>query len=961
MTSSDPVADVAYPAEWEADILLSDGGTAHLRPIRPDDGPLLVDFHSRQSPESVYFRFFSPRPRLSDRQVEQLVNVDYRNRMAFVVLEGEQLIAVARYEPVDTGDRSQVEAEVAFFVDDDHNGRGLATILLEYLAAAARQMGRRRLIATVLPENQKMLKVFRAVGFEVKTRFSDGYIAVTLDIESDDAGLGAIASRERLAEARSVDRFVAPQSVAVVGGSRPGSVGFEIVRHIVDGGFTGSVFPVNLSGTSVHDQPGFTSIEAIGQQVDIAVVAVPQPDVDNVLDDCIASDVGGVVITSAGYSEAGPNGLRAERDLVAKALRNGLRVLGPNCLGVINTAEGVRLNGSLIEALPSTGSIAVSTQSGALGRLLVQGLARRGLGVSQFVALGNKADVSGNDLLQFWELDDRTEIVLMHLESLGNPIRFQRIARSVSAKKPVIALIPAGDDGGLPATEPAGDEQPGHESSESAGSPDSTESSESVWTQVHWPAGATLAARVEQAGVVAVESFAELLDGAAVLGSQPVPAGPHVLLVGNSGAALRLAAGEAHRHGLRLANLVERQGAALARQLPPAARLENPVDLTYAGEPEDYGRLLDQLESYQQVESIIVVHAPPLPGPTDSLLEQLNAVSARLAEKGRPVTLVACIPDFEESGVVAEGETGAGDVPVFQSIHAGVRAVSVAVRYGQRLAGDPPPESDEPSESRSDNPSENHSDNPSDNHDELGESVRQPIERLLASSDHVLSAASAQVESEAIVDFLRAGGLRPVDRRFVASEDEAVDAAKSIGYPVVLKAGQRGPLARSQYTGVALDLADETALRASYRRMSSGLGSAMDTAEIQAMASAGIDAAVSVHRSSERGTVVTLGRGGAGATPIDNRPVAMLPLDERQAERLVEESELGPVLDEIIGSRQALIADLVRLAALVEASPELVELRLNPVLIGAAGVAVTDVEIVVAEPPTVAPRVRRLR
>ncbi len=931
-----------YPAEWEADIVLSDGGTAHIRPIRPDDGPLLVDFHSRQSPESVYFRFFSPRPRLSDRQVEQLVNVDYRNRMAFVVLEGDDLIAVARYEPVDTGDQGHDEAEVAFFVDDGHNGRGLATILLEYLAVAARQTGRRRLSATVLPENQKMLKVFRAVGFEVKTRFSDGYIAVTLDIESDVAGLGAIASRERLAEARSVDRFMTPESVAVVGSSRVGTVGFEIVRHVIDGGFIGSVFPVNLGGTDVYGQPGYSSVGEIGQQVDIAVVAVPQPDVDAVLDDCIESAVGGVVITSTGYSEAGPNGLRAERDLVAKALRNGLRVLGPNCLGVINTDASIRLNGSLIEGLPESGPIAVSTQSGALGRLLVQGLARRGLGVSHFVALGNKADVSGNDLLQFWELDDRTEIVLMHLESLGNPIRFQRIARSVSAKKPVIALVPSGEDSGYTAAQATADQSSGDDPPDDE--PPDGELANSAWGQVHWPAGATLATRVEQAGVVAVDSFPELLDGAIVLQSQPVPAGPRVLLVGNSGAALRLAAGEAHRYGLQPVNLVDQHAALLAGGLPPGARLENPVDLTYAAQPDDYARLIAERNAYEPVDSVIVVHAPPLPGPVDDLLDRLGEVRRRLNDAGHSICLVACVPDLEDAGPVSINGADTVAVAVFPSIHAGVRALSVAVRYGRRRVSEPVKGSDEPAAL------------------ELEESVRLAVEGLLSDSEEGSAGSKADSgRAQAVVEILQAGDLRPVARRVVTSEEEALSAARSIGFPVVLKAGGRGPLARSQYTGVALDLADETVLSSAYRRMAAGLGSAMNVAEVQAMASTGIDAAVSVHRSSERGTAVTLGRGGAGATPIDSRPVAMLPMGHGQAERLVEESELGLVLDDIPGARKALIDDLVRLATLVEAIPELVELRLNPILIGAAGVAITDVDIVVAEPPTVGPSVRRLR
>lgn len=920
-----------YPHEWEANIVLSDGATAYLRPIRPEDDQLLVRFHGRQSPESVYFRFFSPRPRLSERELAHLVNVDYRNRMAFVVLEGDELIAIARYEPVGAADASE-EAEVAFFVDDEHNRRGLATILLEYLAVAARKAGRRKLTATVLPENQKMLKVFRAVGFETTSRFSDGYVSVTLDIESDEAGEAAIASRERQADARSVDRFLTPESVAVIGAARPRSLGYEIVGHLLNGGFTGSVFPVNRAAETVHGLDAFASVSDIATPVDIAVIAVPQPDVDAVLDDCIRADVGGVVVTSAGFSESGANGLRAERNLVAKSVRNGLRLLGPNCMGVINTAEEVRLNGSLVPVLPPAGSVAVSTQSGALGRLVVEGLTERGLGITQFVALGNKADVSGNDLLQFWELDERTKVVLMHLESVGNPGRFQRIARSVSAVKPVIALIPASGLELAPQARPVISDP---------------------WAGVHWPAGASLTTRVEQAGVVAVDSFPELLDAATVLCRQPVPADKNVVMIGNSGAALRLAAAEVDRRGLQPANLIEGRAAELASNLPPGSRLENPVDLTYRAEPEHYAQIINNLDAYDGANSVVVVHVPPLPLPTEDLVAELNRVHQQLREAGANVCAVACIPDsgrYVDSPGAGSGDPEPGDysVPVFNQIHSGVRALAVATRYGLRLEREAERDTAAPEPV------------------ELGDDIRLVVNQLTAdddqrSYDQRLTGPQQQDRSQAIVKLLRAGALPVVDRQIVSSAPEAVAAARSIGYPVVLKATGRGPLARNQDTGVALDLADESSLVDAYQRMSDRLGAAMDTAEVQAMASAGIDAAVSVHRSPEKGTAVTLGRGGAGATPVDARPVAMLPLDRSQAERLVAESELGPVLAEVDGGFGALCDVLVRLGALVDEIPEVAEMHLAPVLVSHDGVWMTDIELIMATPPMVGPRVRRLR
>ena len=410
-----------FPSAWAADVLSADGRTVRIRPVRPEDNEPVLRLYERLSPESMYLRFFSPVPAPFAMKAERLTQVDQDEHVVIVAELGDELVAMARYDRQPSGDT----AEVAFVVDDAHQSRGLGTLLLEHLAAIGRRQGLRRFVATTLPQNRQMLAVFRDAGYEVTSLFEQGTIEVSFSIGATDASLAAQQAREHRAEARSIAGLLKPSSIALIGASRrPRTIGHEMLRNLVDGGFTGPVYPVNPNARAVTGVRAYPTIGDVADDVDLAVIAVPATEVPEAVRQCAAKGVHSLVIISAGFAEVGGEQARVERDLVEVARRNGMRIVGPNCMGVINTSPAVRMNATFAPFVPTAGRIAFSSQSGALGIELLGQAAELGLGISTFVSVGNKADVSGNDLLQYWEEDRETDVILLYLESFGNPRKF---------------------------------------------------------------------------------------------------------------------------------------------------------------------------------------------------------------------------------------------------------------------------------------------------------------------------------------------------------------------------------------------------------------------------------------------------------------------------------------------------------------------------------------------------------
>jgi acyl-CoA synthetase (NDP forming)/GNAT superfamily N-acetyltransferase len=624
-----------YPKRWEADVVLSDGGTVHMRPIIPDDADRIVALHGRLSERTRYFRYFAPYPRMSAKDLERFSVVDHHGRVAFGAFLGDLLIAVGRYERLGDSD----SAEVAFVVEDAHQGRGLGSILLEHLAAAARERGLRRFVAEVLGENGQMVRVFRDAGYRISRAIEEGVLHLEFAIDPTEESVEVARAREQAAEARSVHNLLHPSSVAVIGASTdPGKLGHVVLTNLLAADFTGTVYPVNSEHRSVRGVRAYASVLDIPDPVDLAVVAIPAAGIDGVLDACLAKGVRTLVILSSGFADGGPDGQSAEHRLVAEARAHGMRVVGPNALGVANSDPAVRLNATLAPKLPGSGRAGFFCQSGALGIAILADAATRGLGLSTFVSAGNRADVSGNDLLQFWETDAATSVVLLYLESFGNPRKFARLARRLARHKPVV-VVKSGRHAVVP---------PGLAAS-------------SVPVD-----DASVRALFEQSGVIRVESLAELFDTALLLANQPLARGERVAVVGNSTAI-----------GLLAADTV------LAQHLPLAA---DPVDTGSEASPEVFAAAVRDVLRREDVDAVVIVFVPPLAVPGTEYARALRAVvddgaatnkpvvSTFLAVEGVPAELAVAGPD---------GTPGYGSVPSYPSPERAVTALARAIRYAR--------------------------------------------------------------------------------------------------------------------------------------------------------------------------------------------------------------------------------------------------------------------------------------
>jgi len=919
----------AYPQRWEADVVLSDGGTVHIRPIRPDDADRLVEFHGRQSAESIFYRYFSPRPRLSPREIERSVNVDYVNRMALVATLGDTLIGVARYDSAPPGPDGSTRAEVAFSVDDRHHGRGLATLLLEHLAQAAVEAGIGGFVATVLPDNRAMITVFRRAGFEVSTSMVDGVVEIDLGIRPTTEGLERIDARARRAEVASVARLLTPATVAVVGaGRRPGSVGHEVLRRLLDGGFNGAVYPVNPATTHVSGVRAYPTVGAIPDEVDLAVLAVPMDAVQAVVEDCARKRVDTVLVIAEGFSGAGDAAVARRRDLVASVRRNGMRLIGPASAGVVNHDPAVRLLATFTPDIPPPGRVALSTQSGSMGGAILAYARETGVGLSAFVNLGDKADLSGNDLVQFWEADPATAVICLYVESIGNARKFFSIARRVGRSKPLVMMRTAGLDLG-------------------AGT---------------WPSPDTFSALTAQAGIIETESLAELFDLARLLAVQPLPAGRRVAVLANSPGTAVLGAETLRRCGLTpvpfvldrdppgFAGAVASAAHDAVPALPPpflpappdvdpsapASPVVPSVPAPPAG-PEPAG------PGSGQFDAVLVVFAQTVEGRTGEVQVAVErAVAARRAAVASPADveqprpLLACyLGEPPTTEVCAEG-----DVPRFRFPEDAARALAHAAGHAewrQRPPGRPVAFDDV-----------------------AFDEVRVLVGRVLAGAEPGVPVGLGLDDAMAV---LRATGITPVIQEAVSGLGDALAAAARIGYPVALKAARRGRMARSVSTGLALGLHDESEFRAAYAVMAERFGDGFGDVLVQAMAEPGLDVAVVAHHDDRLGPLLAVGRGGALGSAPHELAVGLVPLGVGDAGRLVHRSPLQPLLDRLDGAGALAELDVVldRLSYLMDQVPEIAEVRLDPVLISHVGLAVTDLAVQVARRHAPAePPVRRL-
>lgn len=941
----------AYPDHWEADVVLRDGGTARIRPITTDDAERLVSFYEQVSDESKYYRFFAPYPRLSDRDVHRFTHHDYVDRVGLAVTIGGEFIGTVRYDRINDQGRPASapadEAEVAFLVQDAHQGRGVASALLEHIAAVARERGIRRFAAEVLPANNKMIKVFRDAGYTQRRSFEDGSVHLTLDLEPTEKSLAVQRGREQRAEARSVQRLLAPGSVAVIGtGRTPGGVGRTVLRNLLAAGFTGRTYAVNRAFdeglTTLDGVPAHRSLGEIDEQVDLAVIAVPAHRVPEAVADCGEHGVQGLVVLSAGYAERGSAGRELQRELVRQARSYGMRIIGPNAFGIINTAESVRLNASLAPESPARGRIGLFTQSGAIGIALLSGLHRRGAGLSSFISAGNRADVSGNDFLQYSFEDQDTDVALLYLESLGNPRKFTRLARRTAAVKPVVVVKGARHSGTNP---------PGHA------------------VPVSRIPDATVSALMRQAGVIRVDTVTEMVDAGLLLAGQPLPAGPRVAILGNS-------------ESLGLLTY----DACLAEGLRPRP----PRDLTTAASPQDFRDALAEALADSTCDAVIVtaipwvgengeaetgdgevlaaaLHGAAAKSPAKpvavvhveigGLAEALAAASSTAAPRTRPTTLAAqpsgppaattAPTPTEPATVEAAGASGTeeadgiertpGRIPAYPAAERAVRALAEAVKYAQwrRQAATPgkvPEFLDETT-------------------DEPGAAAL--IDTLLGATPDPRGRPLTHDEAR---ELLGRYGI-PVRPTLPAPDPEtAVAAAARLGYPVALKTTAPHLRHRADLGGVRLDLADEDALRRAYGEFTELLGKPAELLPVvQSMAPRGVDTVVRASIDAAAGAILSFGLAGAPSELLGDTAHRLVPATDRDAAELIRSIKAAPVLFGWRGSAPvdtpALEELLLRLSRLVDDHPEVVSVALEPVVVAPQGLTVLGASVRLAPPP----------
>jgi acetyl coenzyme A synthetase (ADP forming)-like protein len=587
-----------YPAHFESDVVLRTGRTLHIRPVRPADEPELLAMYGGMSRDSLYFRFFDVRtPDAALR--DSPATVDYETDFGVVGELGGEIAGIAHYF------RSRMYprmAEVAFAITDKAQGCGIGTRLLEKLAEIARTKDVEMFRAEVLPENQQMLDVFLRSGFAVTSRTAEGAVSVSFPIAQTEEFAEAAAERSQKAAWASMDSIFSPKSIAVVGASRTrGALGAEILTNLRTTGFRGALYAVNPRAAEIDGVPSFPSLRAIEAQVDLAIVVVPRDAVEQVIDDCVAKSVAAVVVITAGFAEMGAEGRALEQRLVQKVRSAGIRMVGPNCMGVINTAPGVNMHATFSAVYPPHGSIAMSSQSGALGLAILEHAKLLNLGFSTFISVGNKADVSGNDLIQYWAEDPNTDVMLLYLESFGNPKKFGEIARRVGRRKPIVAVK-------------AGRSQAGARAASS-----------------HTGALATSDAIVEdlfrQSGVIRTQTLEELFDVAALLANQPLPRGGRVGIVTNAGGPGILASDACEANGLEIPQLSAETQAKLREYLPPASSVANPVDMIASASADDYRRTLQLMIDDPGIDSILVIYIPVT-------AEAAQSISAAIRDAG---------------------------------------------------------------------------------------------------------------------------------------------------------------------------------------------------------------------------------------------------------------------------------------------------------------------------------------
>jgi acetyl coenzyme A synthetase (ADP forming)-like protein len=862
------------------DVILRDGSTLRLRPPTAEDADALLEFFTELSEHSRYLRFHGF-PALGPTLVEPVVEPDWHERGALLASLDGRIVAVANWVRL----RDPRAAEIAFTVGDEFQRRGIGTRLLEQLAARAAQAGIEEFVAEVMHENSAMLGVFRDAGFAVTRAGEGGELEIRFPIAPTTGYRERVAARDHVAVRASLEPLFQPRSVAVVGASRRrGSIGGELFRNILAADFAGSVYPVNRNGDSVAGVHGCSAVTEIAEHVDLAVLCLPGARVLAAAEDALAAGVRALVVISAGFAETGGEGAERQERLLALVREHGARLLGPNCLGIASSS--VQLNATFAPRSFPAGKIGFSSQSGALGLALLERAEATGLGVTSFVSVGNKADVSSNDLLEWWEDDDETEMVVLYLESFGNPRAFSRIARRLARRKPILAL-----KGG---STRAGSRAAGSHTAALAGS------------------DVAVDALFRQAGVIRARTLEELIDVATLLSAQPVPRGRRVALVTNAGGLGILAADACEAAGLELPQPSDATRAALAEVMPAEGSSANPIDLLGGATAESFAAALPPVLADPAFDAAVVLFVPTVGTDEDAVGAAISEAAAGAVDKPVLCTFVSA------QGAPASLRSAA-NVPSFAYPEAAARALGRAAERGEwlrRPAGSAPDL-------------------------ECDRDAGHVVVR------EAVAAGGGWLDVDATRALLEAYGVPLVPQRVAATKLAAVEVARALGYPVVLKTAAPGAH-KTEQGGIALDLVGDAAVLEAAERIGAPL-------LVQPYVRGGTELLAGVVQDPVFGPLVAFGPGGVFAELIGEAQFRLAPLTELDAAELVRSGKAGRLVAGFRGTppadEAALLDLLLRLSILADDLPEVVELDLNPVLALPDRCFAVDARIRVADRP----------
>jgi len=878
------------PDDPGSELVLADGGSVWLRALGPADRGALETLYTELSRDSRYLRFFHGSRRVPPGFVEREARRPSDSHLALGAFLGPRLIAVASLERETGTDR----AAVAFAVADAHQGRGLGTSLLEHLAARASELGIREFAAETLAENARMLEVFANAGFEVSRRSDRQVVSLRFPLQPTPALRAAVEERERKAEARSIARLLAPRAIAVVGAGRErGKVGHEILRSLATCGFRGALHPVHPEAAEVAGLRAWPSVTEIPGELDLVVLAIPARAIPEVAAQCARRGVAGLVVISSGFGETGEAGREAERELAAFVRRSGMRMIGPNCIGIANTDPAVCMNATFSPVEPLRGPLGLASQSGAVGVAALVEARALGLGISSFVSLGNRADVSANDLLQYWETDPATRVIALYLESFGNPQKFARIAPRVSRGKPIIALKSGRTRAGL---------RGARSHTAALAAPD-----------------AAVDALFAQTGVIRVESASELFDCARLLAGQPLPAGARVAIIGNSGGPGIMAADACEREGLEVPSLPDALQQRLLQLVPGAAGLANPVDLGAAVGIDALGEALALVLAEAPVDAVLAIYTPVLGARREDAADAIRRAAAAAPHK----PLLACLIAGAPAGSRAASDPR--DPPAYAYPENAVRALAHAVHYSRwrREPDDPPPVLAEFD----------------------GSSARRRAHLALASGREWLDPLEAFA-------LLRDVGIPIAEIERVDSAGHARERASLRRGPFALKPASPEIVHKTEAGALRLDLADADAVARAFEELQQSLGARMGGGLLQAMAPPGTELIAGISRDPGFGGLVMLGLGGTLTELLADRVLHVAPLGPRAARELREGLRCAPLFRGYRGAApldaRAVDEISLRLGRLAAEVPEIAELDLNPVIAHSDGALVVDVRVRVA-------------